>query len=131
MAQQPNAKGHIVVFLHAHLPYVRHLSDPGCLEEDWFYEAVIETYLPLLAVAEGWVRDAISARITVSLSPTLMAMMSDELLLSRCSERIDRLVDLAEHELARTSGDERFEFTAQMYHRRLVDTQARLSADMT
>ena len=38
--------------LHAHLPYVRHLEYPRFLEEDWLFEALHETYIPLLRVLE-------------------------------------------------------------------------------
>ena len=34
--------------LHAHLPYVRHPEYPDFLEEDWFFEALTETYVPLV-----------------------------------------------------------------------------------
>ena len=37
--------------LHAHLPFVRHPEYPEFLEEDWFFEAITETYVPLRARA--------------------------------------------------------------------------------
>ena len=39
--------------LHAHLPYVRHPEYPEFLEEDWFFEALTETYVPLVDVLDG------------------------------------------------------------------------------
>ena len=42
------SKGYIGLVLHAHLPFVRHPEYPNFLEEDWLFEAVTETYLPLL-----------------------------------------------------------------------------------
>ena len=39
--------------LHAHLPYVRHPEYPEFLEEDWFFEALTETYVPLVACSTG------------------------------------------------------------------------------
>ena len=48
----PNANGHFVLFLHAHLPYVRHPEYEDFLEEDWLYEVITETYIPLLVLAE-------------------------------------------------------------------------------
>ena len=45
--------GYLALVLHAHLPYVRHPEYPEFLEEDWLYEAITETYLPLLAVLTG------------------------------------------------------------------------------
>ena len=34
--------------LHAHLPFVRHPEHARFLEEEWLYEAITETYIPLL-----------------------------------------------------------------------------------
>jgi len=43
------ATGDLALVLHAHLPYV-HSSEPGSLEEDWYFQALLECYLPLLEV---------------------------------------------------------------------------------
>ena len=40
--------GYLSFVLHAHLPYVRHPEYKEFLEEDWLYEAITETYIPLL-----------------------------------------------------------------------------------
>jgi len=47
-----NENGYLCLVLHAHLPFIRHPEYEDFLEEDWFFEAVIETYLPLLVVFE-------------------------------------------------------------------------------
>ena len=48
------SNGALALVLHAHLPYVRSVV-PGSLEEDWFFQALMECYLPLLEVLErGW-----------------------------------------------------------------------------
>ena len=48
----PAPQGFLNLVLHAHLPYVRHPEYPDFLEEDWFYEAITETYVPLLDMME-------------------------------------------------------------------------------
>ena len=63
--------------LHSHLPFVRHPEHEDFLEEDWLYEAITETYIPLLNVFEGLVRDKVDFRITMSLTPTLISMLTD------------------------------------------------------
>ena len=45
-----NNKGYWCLQLHAHLPFVRHPNYPDFLEEDWLYEAITETYIPLLSL---------------------------------------------------------------------------------
>src|SRR5688572_13131063 len=49
--------GYLSLVLHAHLPFVRHPEHEHFLEESWLFEAITETYLPLLRVLEGWERD--------------------------------------------------------------------------
>ena len=41
-------QGYLALVLHAHLPYVRHPEHAQFLEEDWFFEAMTETYIPLV-----------------------------------------------------------------------------------
>ena len=42
------ALGYLALVLHAHLPFVRHPERDHVLEEEWLYEAITETYIPLL-----------------------------------------------------------------------------------
>lgn len=90
--------------LHAHLPFVRHPEHERSFEERWLYEALTETYLPLLDVLDGLERDRVPARFTVSLSPTLLAMLADPLLRRRYRRHLDDLILLAEREVQRTRG---------------------------
>ena len=48
-------KGYHALVLHAHLPFVRHPEHEFFLEEDWLFEAITETYLPLLERFENLV----------------------------------------------------------------------------
>jgi 1,4-alpha-glucan branching enzyme len=103
--------------LHAHLPYVRHPEHPEFLEEDWFFEGLTETYIPLVIVLDGLLEDGVDYRLTMTLSPPLVAMMTDELLVSRFHRHIDRLVDLSRREIERTEReDQRFAEAARIYH---------------
>jgi 1,4-alpha-glucan branching enzyme len=92
-------EGYISIVLHAHLPYVRHPEDDAVLEENWLYEAISETYLPLLQMLDRLDRDAVPFRLTVSLSPTLAAMFGDELLQERYLAHLDKLIRICEIEL--------------------------------
>lgn len=79
------ATGELALVLHAHLPYVRS-SEPGSLEEDWYFEALQECYLPLLAILEASAADpAQRPRLTLGLSPTLLSLMADGELNARFS----------------------------------------------
>jgi 1,4-alpha-glucan branching enzyme len=108
-------KGYLALVLHAHLPYVRHPEFPDFLEEDWFYEAITETYIPLLKNFQELVGDGVNFRITMSLSPTLLAMIKDPLLQQRYIKKLENLIWLAEKEVSRTKWLPQFHETALMY----------------
>ncbi len=71
------AAGDLALVLHAHLPYVR-TGESGSLEEDWYFQALQECYLPLIAVLEAAAADPEQRpRLTLGLSPTLLSLLSD------------------------------------------------------
>ncbi|MCX5709539.1 MAG: DUF1957 domain-containing protein [Candidatus Omnitrophica bacterium] len=108
-------KGYLSLVLHGHLPYVRHPEHENFLEEDWLYEAITETYVPLITVFEGLVNDGIDFRVTMTLSPTLTSMLMDALLQERYLKHINRLIDLAHHEIERTRHEPQFNTLANKY----------------
>jgi 1,4-alpha-glucan branching enzyme len=119
-----NAKGFLCLMLHAHLPFVRHPEFEDFLEEDWLYEAITETYIPLLQVFNGLARDGVDFRITISMTPPLISMLTDELLQNRYVRHIERLIELAEKEVERTRFQAGFQETAQMYLRKFRSCRA-------
>jgi len=83
---------------HAHLPFVRHPEHAEFLEERWLFEAIIECYIPLIWMLDGWARERVPGRFTLTVSPTLAAMLSDPLLQSRFDGHLRRMEELARHE---------------------------------
>ena len=107
--------GYLNFVLHAHLPYVRHPEHARFLEEDWFFEAITETYIPLLQEFESLAKARLPFKITMSLTPPLCEMLADELLQTRYVNHINRLRELAEKECTRTKNDQAFCYLAAMY----------------
>ena len=97
---EPN--GYCCLVLHAHLPYVRHSEAEAAMEELWFFEAMTETYIPLVEMMDGWHRDGVDFRLTLSISPTLLSMLLDPVLRERYSRHLEQLIGLAEREVERT-----------------------------
>ena len=120
-----STKGYLAIVLHSHLPFVRHPEYEESLEEDWLFQAITETYIPILRMLEKLENDDVPYRITISLSPTLVAMLNDWLLQERYVRRLEKLVELAAREVERTRWDERFNRLALMYHW-IFDTSRRL-----
>ncbi|MEO8438788.1 MAG: 1,4-alpha-glucan branching protein domain-containing protein [Spartobacteria bacterium] len=95
------AAGSFALLLHAHLPFVRHPEHEDFLEEDWLFEAITETYLPLLRLLRGLADEGVDAKLTLSLTPTLGAMLRDDLLQQRYLRHLERSIGLAEQEMER------------------------------
>ena len=70
-------KGYLAIILHTHLPYVKHPEDKNALEQRWLYEAITESYIPLLQMFRGLQKDGVACRITFSLTPPLLEMLAD------------------------------------------------------
>ncbi|MBI6545920.1 MAG: DUF1957 domain-containing protein, partial [Cyanobacteria bacterium NC_groundwater_1444_Ag_S-0.65um_54_12] len=109
------ASGYLALVLHAHLPFVRHPEHSHFLEEDWLYEAITETYIPLIDIFEGLVNDGVAFRLTMSLTPPLMSMLLDPLLQSRYWRNLGELIELAEMEVERTAIEPHFNYLARFY----------------
>ncbi len=101
--------------LHGHLPYVRHPEHEDFLEEDWLYEAITETYIPLIAMFERLSQDKINFRMTMSVTPTLSSMLTDDLLQQRYLRHLNKLIELAHKEVDRTRWMHGFQDLAVMY----------------
>ncbi len=112
--------GYLALVLHAHLPFVRHPEHDDFLEEDWLYEAITETYIPLLWVLENLAEEGIDFRLTMSLTPPLVSMLNDDLLRRRYAGHLNLLCELAEKEVERTRHFPEFNDTATMYRDRFV-----------
>jgi 1,4-alpha-glucan branching enzyme len=110
-------EGYLALVLHAHLPFVRHPEYEDSLEENWLFEAITETYVPLFRVMDGLLEDGIDFRLTFSLTPTLASMLSDPLLQGRYLKKLERMIELAEKEIARTASLPHFQPLARVYHR--------------
>jgi 1,4-alpha-glucan branching enzyme len=116
-------QGHLALILHAHLPFVRHPEHEKFLEENWLFEAITETYIPLIQVMDGWLRDGMETRLTITLSPTLCSMLLDPLLQDRYVAHLNGLIELADKEIHRTHWDAEFHHLAWMYHDRFTKTR--------
>jgi 1,4-alpha-glucan branching enzyme len=116
-------QGYVSLVLHAHLPFVRHPDHEKFLEESWLFEAMTESYLPLLQVMSGWQRDGLNTRLTMTLSPTLCSMLRDPLLQERYSRHLDGLLALAGKEIHRTHWDRSYHELAWMYHHRFTSVR--------
>lgn len=107
--------GSIALVLNAHLPFVRQPDYPQFLEERWLFESLSECYLPLLRLFARLEADAVPWKLTMVLSPTLVAMLGDSLLQERYVAWLAKQRELAGHELRRLASDPAQLSLAAMY----------------
>ncbi len=124
MVRPPMGAGYLAIVLHAHLPFVRHPEHERHLEERWFYEALIECYLPLVDMLDRLARDEVPVAMTMSLTPPLAAMMRDELLRKRFEGHLSRMEALAEKEMKRLYGDAELAPLATFYREEMARVRA-------
>lgn len=114
-------KGYLALVLHAHLPFVRHPENDLFLEERWLFEAITETYIPLLQVFQDLVTDGVDFRVTLSITPTLLSMLDDSLLQERYLQHLQNMIQLAEIEVKRTQESPDFYPLAKQYRQRIIE----------
>src|SRR2546427_632659 len=116
--------GSLALILHAHLPFVRHPEHEHFLEEEWFFEAITESYIPLLRVMQRLVDDGVPFKLTMSLTPTLCAMLQDPLLRERYVQHLDLLIDLAAREQKRNRKHPQLRELADFYSKMFREIRA-------
>ncbi len=118
----------LALLLHAHLPFVRDPTHARPLEERWLHEAIVESYLPLLAVLDRLARDEVTTALTVSLSPSLGDMLRDRLLRERFAAHLDGLEALAARERVRVAGNPALEEIVEAHRAWLSEARATWNA---
>src|SRR5215467_2691539 len=109
------SSGYVALILHAHLPFVRHPEHEHFLEEDWFFEALTEAYIPLLRMMQRLMDERVPFKLTMSITPTLCWMLQDQLLRERYVRHLELLIDLAAREQKRTRKDPQLRQLADFY----------------
>ena len=92
--------------MHAHLPYVHHPEFERFFEENWLFEAIAETYLPLVQAMRRLLEKGVPGTLNLSVSPPLIEMLSNENLIEKFSVHLQKQLNLIEKEVARNAGNE-------------------------
>ena len=81
MAARPASEGELAIVLHSHMPYIEGFGT-WPFGEEWLWEAIATSYLPLLDILES---DRGGA-LTLSLTPVLCDQLEAPGALERCAE---------------------------------------------
>ena len=108
-------KGYVSFVLHAHLPFIHHPESDDYLEESWLYEAISETYLPLLQNFKKLVDENVKFRVTMTMTPPLLSMLDNKLLQKKYINYLEEHIELAKKEVKRTTYDSRVNDLSKYY----------------
>ncbi len=108
-------KGYLLLVLNTHMPFVRDSEREYPPEENWLFEAITESYIPLLEVLQGFANDGVEFKLTFSFSPCLLAMLADPLLQARYLGYLDERIRLAKSEIERLDSWAEFRRLACIY----------------
>lgn len=112
-------KGYWMLVLHSHLPFVKHPEYEFFLEEHWLFEAITESYIPLLMRLKRLKEEGVNFRLTTSITPPLADMLSDSYFSTKYLRYLEKMIELTEKEIVRTRYSDRFGKLATFYNETL------------
>ncbi len=87
-------KGYYMLVLHTHLPWVKK-AGKWPFGEEWLYEAIFDSYLPLLMVFSRLAEEGVPFKVAVNITPVVAEMLEDEYLQNEALDYIEDLIDRA------------------------------------
>ncbi|MFN4219521.1 MAG: glycoside hydrolase family 57 protein [bacterium] len=96
-----NKKGAILFILHSHLPLLYYPEYNESLEERWLFEAVRESYIPLLINLMELEQKYGYLGITISFSGSLLKMLTNQFFKERVHRHLKKTKELGEKEIER------------------------------
>src|SRR6056297_565123 len=92
--------GNVSLMLHAHMPYCKK-SGVWPAGEEWLFEAMNETYIPLLRIFRDFQRNNLKPRIMLGVVPILAEQLSDAYMINRYCEYTEDKIDRAQKDVER------------------------------
>lgn len=110
------AKGYFCLVLHSHIPYTKN-AGKWPFGEEWLYEAMAETYVPVLDVLADLSRRALNTTVCIGISPVLMEQLADPYMNGGFEDYLDRRIAAAKRDVARFAStcDHKFRRLAEAY----------------
>ncbi|MGP1588229.1 MAG: 1,4-alpha-glucan branching protein domain-containing protein [Treponemataceae bacterium] len=95
------SKKSLIFHLVAHKGYFKHFDEKNISKNQILFNAISQTYLPLLNMFANLESDGIPFKIGMTISPTLCAQLSNPQLQQSYIEWLEKMVLLGEEEVAR------------------------------
>jgi 1,4-alpha-glucan branching enzyme len=123
-------QGYFCLVLHSHIPYTKK-AGKWPFGEEWLYEAMAETYVPVLDILADLAKGTMRPRVCVSISPVLLEQLSDPYMNEGFEDYIHRRRAAAEADVERfgSTCDHKLKRLAESYvqfYERISDSYTRV-----
>ncbi|MCX7845478.1 MAG: DUF1957 domain-containing protein [Dictyoglomaceae bacterium] len=106
--------------LHSHIPFVKK-AGRWPFGEEWFFEAMLETYIPLSILFYNLKEKEIDWHITLSITPVLAEQLSDAYMLYEGEKYIEEKIFLAEKDYYEFSKKNKKEAQLAVFYKNLYE----------
>ena len=113
--------GYLNITLHTHLPFVNHIENDNYIEEQWLYEAISESYIPLLKYFNKLIDEHVIFRITMSFTPPLIEMLKNKIQQEKYIRYLEKHIELCKKETERTKNNEQENNLAVFYYKKYCE----------
>ena len=96
------SKNVISILLNCHLPYINHADTAFHRDEMPLFQSISDTYIPFLQMLDRLDADRLPFRVSIVLSSTLAAMLTNQNLIDKYLRYVDKQIAFGETELERT-----------------------------
>ena len=83
--------GYFGLVLHGHIPWCKK-SGTWPAGEEWLFEAMLETYIPLLNLLRDLKEKKVKTALTINITPILAEQLADDYMKQRFTEYMDSLI---------------------------------------
>jgi 1,4-alpha-glucan branching enzyme len=111
-----NRNGVFSIIIHAHHPFVPPEEGRLSVREQNFFEALSETYIPLLMLFDSLERDGVPFRLSMAISPSFCSMLHDKKRMEKYLTWLERRIAFGEEELTRCQYRPELSL-AELYHK--------------
>jgi len=94
------SKGYFALVLHGHIPWCKK-SGTWPAGEEWLFEAMLESYIPMLNVLRELKEKSIKTALTINITPILAEQLADEYMKQRFATYIENLILRAKNDVNR------------------------------
>ena len=96
----------IALTINCEKPFIRHIDDEHISQNNTLFNAISNTYLPLLNMFADLEAEGIPFKVNLILSPTLCEMLADPVIQQQYIEWLDKLISLGNAEVQKHSDNQ-------------------------